>query len=256
MNYFIDFEATQFDNEIISIGCVREDGRFFYSLVRSNKKITNFITELTGLTSEQIAQAATPEDVFEQFFQWCGDDPRPHFFCYGTTDKNFVKHNFKLSKDFKAAAMLSYLYLDLEDYTPYVREHFGLCKPIGLQKVYNYCTNSNDTQKHDALEDAIMLKEVYSYIQTHTIEKDIFPEYQSEAATPPPIYKVSRWRDGELLEEYDSLNAAVEWCLAQMPEAMRNNIKPKTVREGIKQSQKKRKRYRDYRWKVEKVKLC
>lgn len=33
MKYFVDFEATQFAGEIISIGCVREDGKTFYSLV-------------------------------------------------------------------------------------------------------------------------------------------------------------------------------------------------------------------------------
>ena len=26
MNYFIDFEATQFSNDIISIGCIDENG--------------------------------------------------------------------------------------------------------------------------------------------------------------------------------------------------------------------------------------
>lgn len=254
MNYFIDFEATQFNNEIIAVGCICEDGRVFYSLVRSNKKITSFITKLTGITTKEIQQAEEPEIVFEKLWSWCSTDPKPHFYCYGTTDKNFVRHNFQINKNFKAAAMLSYLYLDLEDYTPHVREHFGLCKPIGLQKVYNYCTNNTNIQKHNALEDAIMLKDVYNYIQTHPVEKDIFIEYQTEVPNSAPVYKVSRWRDGELLEEYNSMADAVNWCFAQMPEAIRTKIKPKTVREGIKQSQKRKKRYRDYRWKVELIK--
>ena len=33
MNYFIDFEATQFSNDIISIGCIDENGEEFYSLI-------------------------------------------------------------------------------------------------------------------------------------------------------------------------------------------------------------------------------
>ena len=32
MKYFIDFEETQFKNEIISIDCVKETGKTFYSL--------------------------------------------------------------------------------------------------------------------------------------------------------------------------------------------------------------------------------
>lgn len=53
MKYFIDFEATQFSQEIISIGCIREDGQTFYALVAPKKgKITPFITNLTGITAE------------------------------------------------------------------------------------------------------------------------------------------------------------------------------------------------------------
>jgi hypothetical protein len=40
MNFFIDFEATQFTQEIISIGCVAENGKSFYSEVNCKGKIT------------------------------------------------------------------------------------------------------------------------------------------------------------------------------------------------------------------------
>ena len=55
MKYFIDFEATQFSNEIISVGCVREDGETFYSLVNVQRnKITPFITDLTGISKNDV----------------------------------------------------------------------------------------------------------------------------------------------------------------------------------------------------------
>ena len=53
MNFYIDFEANQFSDRIISIGCISENGNNFYSLCRPSKPgetITNFITELTGIT--------------------------------------------------------------------------------------------------------------------------------------------------------------------------------------------------------------
>lgn len=37
MKYFIDFEATQFSQEIISVGCIREDGQTFLC-TRSTKE--------------------------------------------------------------------------------------------------------------------------------------------------------------------------------------------------------------------------
>lgn len=68
MKYFIDFEATQFSMEIISVGCVREDGQTFYALVAPKEgKITPFITNLTGITAEMVKTAMTPDSVFRSF---------------------------------------------------------------------------------------------------------------------------------------------------------------------------------------------
>ena len=64
MKYFIDFEAAQFSNEIIAIGCVREDGVEFQSYVKANKKITEFITQLTGITQEMVDQIQTKAEEF------------------------------------------------------------------------------------------------------------------------------------------------------------------------------------------------
>lgn len=54
MNFYIDFEATQPGNEIISIGAVSDDGATFSCLVKPvASEITPFITELTGITVEK-----------------------------------------------------------------------------------------------------------------------------------------------------------------------------------------------------------
>ena len=70
MLYFIDFEASQFTQEIISIGCVCETEQTFYSLVHTRHKIGNFIQELTGITQAEVNSAPTPDEVFLQFFKW------------------------------------------------------------------------------------------------------------------------------------------------------------------------------------------
>ena len=75
MNYYVDFEATQFAGEIISIGCIREDGETFYSLVAPVKsKITPFITNLTGITEEMLETALDPTTVFNSFYDWVWKD--------------------------------------------------------------------------------------------------------------------------------------------------------------------------------------
>lgn len=70
MNYFIDFEATQFSNEIISIGCVSETNAKFSRMIYTDKKITSFITNLTGITDEMNKAAPSLDDVFTLFFYW------------------------------------------------------------------------------------------------------------------------------------------------------------------------------------------
>ena len=59
MNFYVDFEATQFSGHIIQIGCVNENGQQFQSLVKppEGEKITEFITNLTGITNEMLAEA-------------------------------------------------------------------------------------------------------------------------------------------------------------------------------------------------------
>lgn len=260
MNFFIDFEATQFSNGIISIGCVSEEGEKFSSFVHTPYKITPFITDLTGITAEDNEKAPSPEVVFHKFFYWVSSQNPiteiPHFYCYGTNDKDFVKKNFLDCNNFTAKAMLSYLYTDLEDYSPKVKEHFGLCRNIGLNKVYNYCTNQNNEQQHSAVEDAYMLWKVYKYIQENEDEQDIFPEYQLDYVAPTPgNYIVHRLRDGSIIETYPSMAAAIKWCLMQMPVNDRRVVKSNTISKSIKKAARNKVRYRTYDWQIDKETL-
>ena len=71
MKYFIDFEAQQYTNEIIEIGCVREDGCQFHSLVHpgeKHKKLSGFVKKLTGITQEELNNAPSVDEVFTRFF--------------------------------------------------------------------------------------------------------------------------------------------------------------------------------------------
>ena len=263
MNYFIDFEATQFSNGIISIGCVSEDGRMFYSIVNTKHKITSFITNLTGLTAAEIKEAPEPEEVFTKFYDWCEiENDIPHFFCYGNCDKDFVRRNFQECKNFKAASMLAYIFADMEDLSKKVKTHFGLCQNIGLKKVYDYYTGNDTIQQHNALEDAEMLKIVYENMNKKDPEFEAFPEYQqaqfikkaqeqtSNSNNKDWNYTVTRMKNGKVIEEYPTLLAAVQWAYEQIPEGPereRTNIKniAKEIRKAAKDPTKK---YRNFKW--------
>ena len=93
MKYFLDFEATQFSNEIIAIGCVNENNQTFYSLVKPKKKITDFITSLTGITNEMLEDAPSSDKAFSAFYDWLNHNEPAEFYCYGNCDIDFVKKN-------------------------------------------------------------------------------------------------------------------------------------------------------------------
>lgn len=163
MKYFIDFEATQYSEEIISVGCVREDGETFYSLVRPvDSKITPFITNLTGITADMIEKAMSPDAVFELFYDWLLTDKEsiPDFFVWGNSDVDFLRHTFRRTTSMKARIAIGYVTGSIVDYAK------KFCKKVkadscSLIKAYNTLIDANAVQTHNALDDAMMLAKVY-----------------------------------------------------------------------------------------------
>lgn len=119
MKYFIDFEATQFSQEIISVGCIREDGQTFYALVAPKKgKITPFITNLTGITAEMIDSAMSADAVFSEFYDWLFEnlDDAPEFLVWGNSDGDFIRHTSRHATALKAKMALGYICGNYRDY--------------------------------------------------------------------------------------------------------------------------------------------
>lgn len=264
MKYFIDFEATQFSNYIISIGCVRENGDEFYSLVKpaskKNKKITKFITDLTGITSEMVDKAPEADEVFKNFFDWCAefDDDIPEFFCYGNCDANFCQANFNQSTNFKSKSILGFLHTGLKDYAPVVQKHFGLIQLVSLAKVVEYYQGNEIIQTHNALDDAKMLKYVYEQIQSHSIEEDktAFPDYKKKANEPEVVQKpnsirVSYDKRGKkVVQFFNSIDDAVQFAYEKLPENNRINVKIENIKKRIIKASNTQTQYQQLYWNI------
>lgn len=164
MKFWIDFEATQYSERIISIGCISEHGETFKSLVRpldKKSKITPFIENLTGITQEMIDEAPDTNQVFMQFYNWISiRTVKPEFYCFGNCDINFVKRTLKDVTDFRAVIALSLIHASLIDCGPEIASFFNR-STIKLKHVYNILKAEENEQTHDALEDATMLKYVF-----------------------------------------------------------------------------------------------
>ena len=178
MKYFIDFEASQFAEEIISVGCVDELGRSFYSLVRPRRpqKVTSFITNLTGITREEVLAAPSANDVFEAFYRWLDKDEAIGFYCYGDCDRRFALNTIAGVTCFDAQLSLSLIIATMSDFSVELRRHFKMKRSIGLAKVVSYYRGEEVVQRHNSLDDARYLREVYLRAQNEVIETCPFEE--------------------------------------------------------------------------------
>ena len=246
MKFFIDFEASQYTQEIISIGCVAETGNTFYSLVHSRHKVGNFVTALTGITTKDLETAPDVDQVFDNFFFWLNNlchGKKIDFICYGNCDSSFALNTLKnVKRSFFAQSALSILSQNMIDYADYIKAYFGLNKYISLVKVYQYY-KQDDTiiQTHNALEDAIMLKFVYDKIQNGVdIQIPPFPEYMLQ------IHQKDK--NGNVINTFYGFPQAAAWILEH--QGMPPHTRSERVINKIKNASDTKDSYCGYFWEI------
>ena len=222
MNYFIDFEATQYSMEIISVGCVDENGRTFSSLLRPHQmnKMNDFITDLTGITKEQLSEAPTADEVFEQFMDWLDCKESAQFFCYGDCDRLFVHRTLRHITSFRAQCALGLILSRLTDASLITRRYFRIDNTLSLKRAVNYFSGELPEVSHDALADAQSLRYVYDRVKTGAVEECPFPEYvvvrKVKAKTVPPktdeTRRIVARRDDKQME-FTSFKQATDWVM-------------------------------------------
>ena len=190
MNFYLDFEATQFSQRIISIGCTTDHGETFSTLVKpvNNEKVNAFITELTGITNEMLTDAPSADEAFNNFFDWIikiNDNTMPQYFCYGDSDKLFIERTVKYMTDIRAISFAMSVKAMLVDYSSTVKNYLSV-KQIALKKVVALIEDADEAvQSHNALEDAEMLRKVVKELQTKCTPADT-EKLATIKSTPKP----------------------------------------------------------------------
>ena len=254
MKYFIDFEATQFSGEIISIGCVDENGREFYSLVKPANpgEMTEFIVNLTGIRPEALAGAPSADRVFADFLDWLAQNEAVEFFCYGDSDAYFLKRTLPHVNSFRAQLGLSVIHTALTDYSAVIKKLFALKHSIALKKVVSYYRGESVEQNHNSLADALLLKEIYEQSQAQPEpEVSPFPEYQ-KGADLPKIQKRVIAVSGGMRKEFSSFGKAADWVMSEymnMGDIVTDKTKSKVCSRIINAAEKD-KRYCGYSWQI------
>ena len=276
MKYFVDFEATQFSEEVISVGCIREDGETFYSLVAPVEgKITPFITNLTGITAEMLKDAMSPDTVFEKFYDWAFADisENPEFFCWGNSDASFLRHTFKRTTSYKARVAIGYMTAGVIDYAKRFCQRIK-AKQCGLIKAYNGLIDENKEQNHNSLDDAVMLYEIYQVVEASEAEyiKDKMKNYvtikasaKKENVEENPNNNVIKWnyrgfKNGticivnakkEAIHSFDGLKESIDWVMENfVPSNQREVVKRETLEKNIRKAYSGGSLYCGHRWRI------
>lgn len=213
MNFYLDFEATRFSNRIISIGCVAGNGETFSTLVKpgDKKKVDKFITELTGITNEMLKDAPDADTAFRELYYFMeknNDGEAPVYYVYGNSDADFIKATLKHMEDHLACVTAQAIAGNLIDYAAVVKKFFVAKSDLALRKVYMLIQEQKElVQKHDALEDARMLKTVVSHLYDKCKPEDkdtilaIPSQPRPQVKKKAPTIAASKWEADTMADE-------------------------------------------------------
>ena len=176
--------ACRLRGEVIQIGAVKLDSKMnicgsYQIIVKPQyfKKLHRHVSELTGITQEQMDEGTPLPEAAERFKKWCGKDFV--FLTWGPDDIPMLKENFNVH-DIPSA------WLD---------------KVYDLQVIFNRQTE--DTKKQRSLEYAMEYFELEQHLPAHDALNDAyFTALVAKKLNIPEGVKNYSTVNGDCLEEY------------------------------------------------------
>jgi inhibitor of KinA sporulation pathway (predicted exonuclease) len=260
MDIYFDFEATQFSERVIAIGASCEYGDFDCLVgLRKGDKLTNFITNLTGITKEMLIGAPKAKQAFSDLYNWicemCAESNTPVFYhCYGDSDPIFLINTANKMDDSEIRDFVLNLANSLLDDSHKVKKFFH-SKSIGLHKALKYFEPDISDQTHDPLDDAIELRKLMTYIKNSPplIESPFEEQKIIEAPKAPPhIIKLTHAKNKEAKPKYfKSKEQAITWAYNRIVKSQPKANK-KTVAHNVSKALTNHTPYMDWYWIKEK----
>ena len=253
MKFFIDFEATQ-ENEIVSVGITSESGKTYYSLVKPEfSSISQFISDLIHIKEQDLEEANSLDTVFTEIFNWTMEQSNCisdwEFFSFTDTDKTFIEDSFRNLKNNNAILFGSYLIANIKDAYFDIKHFFN--GSISLINGFNYITQENKKQIHNALEDAKMLQTVYEYIKTHET-LSCLPTIKKEDVSvkmPSGTFSCTTGGKKSKIREFKDIDEAIDWYInTHIAVSQRSSVKKENIMNRIMVSVKKKEKYNQYYW--------
>lgn len=175
--------------EILQIGAVKLDSslqtissfdRFIKPTIYN--EISPFVSELTGITTEQVINEEPFPSVYKDFMDFI-DDPESIFCVWGIVD---MKELYRSAKYYDLdTSNLPMKYINIQ---PYASLHFGLPakKLLQLKHTIEGLTIPITYDFHNALHDAYYTGEIFKKIYNTTMVPKIYdPNYVKVKVRPP-----------------------------------------------------------------------
>lgn len=202
MNFYLDFEATQFSERIISIGCVSENGNEFDTLVKPPKgdKVNKFITDLTGIEQWMVDEADDADACFlalREFIREESHGEETFFFVYGNADCHFIERTVAKMIDPEARKFTRKLGASLIDFSLNTNRFFGM-SGISLKNAVSYFRQEEVKQTHRAIDDAELLRELVYMVNFYDMPEfdDNILEFATTRTGKPKAKKETIKLDG------------------------------------------------------------
>lgn len=263
MNFYVDFEATQPEQEIISIGVYSDNKESFYALVKPQfSKISKYITDMTGITSEMVEDRYDLDTALNDLYVWCAKQEANlsnwHFYSYGDGDIEFLKCSMCNIQTQRALIISSIMIATMKDFSKTVSKYFH--GSTSLIKAFNYLKSLENKQKHNALEDAKMLAEIYSKIEGQTPLNE-YPFHPTETTNNEPFTFPSGKFFCKALgknakeREFANILDAIDWLIkTRIGQTEKDKVHKDRMAIKIMKAIRKQDTYMGYKWRRDKSK--
>lgn len=262
MKFYIDFEATQPENEIIAIGAVAENGATFHSLVKPQfSSISQYISQMTHISAEDLEWAPDINKALIEFDAWVmaqeSNIMNCRFISYGDDDK-FIKSTLPAITNEHAFTVAAILMAKIEDCSGDTKKFFH--GTIKLIHAFNYVQAVETEQKHNPLEDAMMLQKVYEHMQTHEplpchpLNKGFDAAMSSSSAKMPSgafwCKHIHGSKNGKIqIHNFETCDNAIDWLITDIMRAKEPElIHRDRIMANIMKAIRKGSPYCNYKW--------
>jgi DNA polymerase III epsilon subunit-like protein len=200
---------------------------------------------------------------------WCWANAE--FYAYGDGDELFLKTTIKhLNSTFyelDALGFASYMCMSLKDCSKQIAKYFHR-DTVRLIRAFNYIQENEATQKHDALEDAIMLRKVFEATNgKEPLAVDPWKEeikkviekaegYNESYGISPANYvfpcgKFYCRNAGKKVREreFENIVQAINWLIdLRVPKKDRDKVRRNKMAQHIMEAIRKNSTYSGYKW--------